>query len=548
MSATRPNILLVLTDEERAPPPYEQAALAEFRRAQLPAHDRLAARSRSLRRHYVGSTACVPSRTTLFTGQYPSLHGAANTDGLAKQASDPGMHFLDPNTVPTMGDWFRAGGYQTHYRGKWHVSHADLLIPGTHERLRTNDGDGLVDPAAVAAYRGADRLDPFGFSGWVGREPHGIEKSDCGFVKDPIYAEQVVALFAELAEARDRGPWLAVASFVNPHDIAFAGRAWDLVVGHPGPDGQVPEIAPAPSQSDSFDGRPSAQREFFERWPVMLYEQATDPEYRRLYHYLIKKVDAAIVRILDALEASGMADDTIVVFTSDHGDLLGSHGGMVQKWHNAFDEALRVPMLVSGPGIDVARGDIDIATSHVDVIPTLLGLAGIDPEAAAAHLGVAHVETQTLPGRDLSALLTGAAAQDVLDAPIYFMTEDEVSRGLRSMGIVTRETFEPVGAPAKVESVIARLATGSGGADELWKLNQYYDRLVDWEEAHGIPQNPFLPAPADPEWELYNLTADPEERTNQAATGATPMSPLRDLLASERDAKRRLPSHRNPVP
>ncbi len=56
------------------------------------------------------ATACTPSRTTLFTGQYASLHGVADTDGLAKQATDPAMHFLDPDTVPTMGDWFRAGG------------------------------------------------------------------------------------------------------------------------------------------------------------------------------------------------------------------------------------------------------------------------------------------------------------------------------------------------------------------------------------------------------------------------------------------------------
>ena len=71
-----------------------------------------------LHRHYAGSTACLPSRATLFTGQYPSLHRVTNTDGLAKQASDPLMTWLDPSTVPTMGDWFRAAGYRTHYRGK----------------------------------------------------------------------------------------------------------------------------------------------------------------------------------------------------------------------------------------------------------------------------------------------------------------------------------------------------------------------------------------------------------------------------------------------
>ncbi|HEU5306145.1 MAG TPA: sulfatase-like hydrolase/transferase, partial [Acidimicrobiia bacterium] len=176
MAASRPNVLFIMTDEERYPPPYETAALAEFRRTQLPARDRLRTRSRELHRHYAGATACTPSRTTLFTGQYSSLHGVADTDGLAKAATDPGMHFLDPDTVPTMGDWFRAAGYRTHYRGKWHISHPDLTIPGTHESLAINDADGVIDPAAVDAYRRANRLDPYGFSGWIGREPHGANK------------------------------------------------------------------------------------------------------------------------------------------------------------------------------------------------------------------------------------------------------------------------------------------------------------------------------------------------------------------------------------
>ncbi len=78
--------------------------------------------------------------------------------------------------------------------------------------------------------------------------------------------------------------------------------------------------------------------------------QPADLAYRKLYYYLHKVVDQAIGRILDALDSSGMADDTIVVFTSDHGDLLGAHGGLQQKWCNAFDEATRVPLLVRGPG------------------------------------------------------------------------------------------------------------------------------------------------------------------------------------------------------
>jgi arylsulfatase A-like enzyme len=529
----RPNVLFIMTDEERYPPPYEQEALAEFRRTQLPARERLRTQSRRLHRHYAGATACVPSRTTLFTGQYASLHGVADTDGLAKQATDPAMHFLDPDTVPTMGDWFRAAGYRTHYRGKWHISHPDLIVPGTHESLRVNDADGVLDPSAVDAYRRADRLDPYGFSGWIGREPHGADKADTGFVRDEVFAREVATLFHSIEVSDDDAPWLAVASFVNPHDIAFTGAAWQVLNFPPIPD-SIPEVPEAPSQSDSFAGRPDCQRQFKEVWPQVLYPQPADGDYRRLYHFLQTLVDAAIMRVLDALETHGFADDTIVVFTSDHGDLLGAHGGLMQKWHNAFDEAVHVPMLISGPGIDTSAPDVEIPTSHIDLLPTLLGLVGADVDAAAEVVSRHHVETQPLVGRDLSDLLAGAQTAEAVDAPVYFMTEDQITMGLRTVNLFSGEPFDPVGEPGKVESVITHLPSGEAGALELWKCNRYYDRLDGSSEV------------AD-QWELHNLTVDPEERANliTEADAAPVLARLRTLLDDTRSSMRRTPQHVN---
>jgi arylsulfatase A-like enzyme len=543
----RPNVLVIMTDEERYPPPYEGAALTEWRRTHLVNRERIRAGGVELHRHYVGSTACVPSRATFFTGQYPSLHGVSQTDGVAKDPDDPAMRWLDPDEVPTLGDWFRAGGYQTHYRGKWHITHADLPMPGTHEGLAASDDDGRLIPDVIDAYRRADRLDPFGFSGWIGREPHGAQKSDSGTVRDPIFAEQVSGLFGDLAAAPRDEPWLAVASFVNPHDIAFAGGFYELLLGFEIAD-DIPDVPEAPSQSDSFAGRPACQELFKELWPKMVAPQPTDQAYRRLYLHLHRLVDQAIGRILDALDASGMADDTVIVFTSDHGDLLGAHGGMQQKWAQAYDEALRVPMVVKGPGVASDARGISIPTSHVDVVPTLLGVAGIDVEAASAAVARTHTEVRPLPGRDLSGLLAGRTAPADAASPIYFMTEDAITSGQSQRNVLTGDPFDALPAPASIESVVASLPTGPGGADELWKLNHYYERLDEWHEAQGLaPRHAAGPA-AEPEWELHNLSADPEERHNVADAAPDARSAMAVLLEQERDAKRLLPALRSGSP
>jgi arylsulfatase A-like enzyme len=544
----QPNILLIMTDEERYPPPYEADSVRTFRNTQLTARESIRSRGIEFHRHYAGSTACTPSRATLFTGQYPSLHGVTSTDGAAKRSSDPGMHWLDPNSVPTLGDWFRAGGYRTHYRGKWHISHADLIIPGTHDGLMASDNNGDPLPDAVAAYRNTDRLDPFGFSGWIGREPHGAAKSDCGTVRDGVFAQQVVELFDDLAAARTEGPWLTVASFVNPHDIAFSGFGWEQILRFGPPDDSVPDVPEPPSQSDPFAGRPACQEAFKGIWPQMIFETATDLGYRRLYYYLHKLVDQAIGRILESLERNGMADDTIVVFTSDHGDLLGAHGGLIQKWCNAFDEATRVPLLIAGPGIAIGGEGVTVPTSHVDLIPTLLGLAGIDVEQAAAGVAARHDEAHPLPGRDLSAIVRDTGDSASIESPIYFMTEDDITRGVTQVNIINGAPFEAVSPPINIESVLATLPTGQSGGRELWKLNHYYERLDDWYANRGIVTNPFMAPAAEPEWELHNLTTDPEERHNRAFDDPAAASSMKAVLEKERDAKRLIPTLRNPNP
>ena len=168
---SRPDLIVILTDEERAAPSYENAELQAWRDEHLPARKWFIDNGVDFRRHYVASTACVPSRPSLLTGQYPDVHGVTQTIGLGKMEDDSRMRWLREGEVPTLGHWFRAGGYDTHYVGKWHITHADLTDPETGGALYTHGNDGTLRPEAVQEYLDADVLDPFGFSDWVGPEP-----------------------------------------------------------------------------------------------------------------------------------------------------------------------------------------------------------------------------------------------------------------------------------------------------------------------------------------------------------------------------------------
>jgi arylsulfatase A-like enzyme len=140
----RRDVVILMTDQERAAPPYESDEIIAWRASALPGRRWFDEHGVSFVYHYTGSLACVPSRPTMFTGHYPDVHGVTQTDGLGKDPDDSGMRWLRPGEVPTLGHWFRAAGFDAHYIGKWHLTHADLrAADGTV--LATNDDDGVVD-------------------------------------------------------------------------------------------------------------------------------------------------------------------------------------------------------------------------------------------------------------------------------------------------------------------------------------------------------------------------------------------------------------------
>ena len=577
-ATTRPDVIVIMTDEERAIPPYESDELLTWRRDTLAGRRWFDDNAVTFARHYTGSLACVPSRPTLFTGQYPDVHGVTQTDGLGKSADDSRLRWLREGEVPTLGNWFRAAGYDTHYDGKWHISHADLIDPETGEPLATNDDDGDIDPAAVQAYLDADPLDPFGFSGWVGPEPHGAPLANAGIRRDPLIAARVVAWLEDRYARRAAGdadalrPFLLVASFVNPHDIVLF-PAW--LRRNPVEPSSLdpPAVPPPPTADEDLSTKPAAQIAYRAAYPtgygppaiVERAYSANAQQYRDLYYRLHAEVDDPIDRVRRAVTG-----EAVLVRTSDHGDLLGAHGGLHQKWFNLYDEATRVPMAIArvGEGATTGRTIDDMCTSHVDLVPTLLAVAGIDQAATATQLAADFSEVHPLPGRSLFGVVDGTDEPDP-NRSVYLMTRDNVLEGDTGLSGAARRLKrttvpEPlrINVPAHVaanfEGVVARVpdADAVGGQGHLWKLVRTFDDPATWTEpgvrhlaADGAGGPQYRTEPLDDQWELYDLTADPIEAANLAPDRSDPsvvFTHLRMVLREQRAAS--VPERNQPWP
>lgn len=534
----RPDIVIVMTDEERAIPPYESGAVLAWRERVLTGRRWFDEHGVSFTRHYTGSLACVPSRPTIFTGQYPDLHGVTQTDGIGKVYNDSRMRWLRRGEVPTLGNWFRAAGYDTHYDGKWHISHADLTDPATDEILATNDDDGRVDPAAVQRYLDADPLAPYGFSGWIGPEPHGAGMANCGLRRDPLIAGRVVAWLEDRYARRRAGdpaalrPFLLVASFVNPHDIVLF-PTWALRSPLKPSPMDPPHVPPAPTAEEDLRTKPAAQIAFREAYysgygPAAAIQQVYDrfaQRYRDLYYRLHAEVDTPIDRVRRAVTDG--SDNAVLVRTSDHGDLLGAHGGLHQKWFNLYDEATRVPFtIVRVGGQPTGPRVVDAPTSHVDLVPTLLGAAGVDVAAVAETLRAEFTEVHPLPGRNLMPVVDGSPAED--DRAVYLMTRDnmlEGDSGASGLGRRLKQTTNPP-APLRIR-IPAHTAANFEGLvlrvdGTLWKLVRSFDDPSTWTEpgvrqlaANGRGGEVYRTTPLDDQWELYDLTTDPIEAENR---------------------------------
>ena len=575
-----------MTDEERAPTPYEGEELKSWRDNSLIGRKWFEENGISFLRHYTGSLACVPSRPTLFTGQYPDLHGVTQTDGLGKAYSDTRMRWLREGEVPTLGHWFRAAGYDTHYDGKWHISHSDLMDPATGFPLATNTDTGEIIQSAVDAYREANPLDAFGFDGWIGPEPHGAPLANSGAIRDDLIADRIVSWLENRYRLRSEGdpeslrPFLLVASFVNPHDIVLF-PAWKRRDISPlkETDSLPPDVPESPTRHEDLATKPAAQIAYKNSYysaygPTRTLKETyeeNEQEYRNLYYHLHLEVDAPIDRVRTAV-TEGNKGDAIIFRTADHGDLLGSHGGLHQKWYNLYDEASRVPFQVAriGKNSTSAREIENAPTSHVDLIPTALALAGLNQAQLSEKLSTEFSEVHPLPGRDLSALIDGMDSPELEGRSAYFMTRDNMLEGdtlasgmARALGMAKKpppplRIQVPAHVACNFEGIVTLVPEeeAEGGQSHLWKIVRAFDDPSTWStpfesQLSASPMrggDSYRTVPIPDQWELYDLTADPIEVNNlqDSVTAQKVFTYMKDALAQE--AERSVPARNNPWP
>jgi arylsulfatase A-like enzyme len=397
-AAGAPNILVIVVDQMRTPV-WPRTVPLEHALANI---ERIRDGGVSFANHYTAANDCSPSRSALLTGLYTHQTGCLITGG---STLDPGF--------PTWGSMLREQGYQTYWYGKWH--------------LTRHDGHWTPGPGLAA-------LERYGFSGGTYPSPDGGPGQ--GGRKDPKIATQFERW---LAASGGDGPWCTTVSFVNPHDIAWWYAYTQRVPGEADPPPVSLGLAPnfeTPQQLIERN-KPSLQRSLQDTAAASFGavpfegERALDVwlPFMDLYAHLHRVIDVEIGRVLDALQRhSSIAENTVVIFTSDHGEYGSSHG-LRGKGASAYDEALRVPLIVNDPRgklVSHAAAERRQLSSSVDVAPLLLTIA-TDSEEWREQKRYSHIAHRL----DLARLLRDPRAPGrdyVMHATDEIVTEFAVER------------------------------------------------------------------------------------------------------------------------
>ncbi len=453
------NMILFLTDQERA----IQHFPPNWQRRNLPGMTRLLRHGVSFERAFTNACMCSPARSTLMSGYFPAQHGVKYT----LEADMPKPQYPDqvelPADLDNLATVMAAAGYNVVYKGKWHCSKPP---PGQDP-----------SPADLAKY---------GFSRWnppdAGANQDVSEAGGGNVNNDGRFMDSVGnvpdgtegALQYLTSTAAQQQPFFMVISLVNPHDVLFypssSFEQADYDDSWLAGDIELPATV-----NEDLSTKPSVQAQFLRIFNLTgkLKTREQKRNYLNYYGNLMRSSDAYLSTVLDTLEKTGLFDDTLVIRTADHGEMGLAHGGLRQKNFNFYEESLRVPLVYSNPKLFPKPRNTDALVSHVDFLPTLASLAAAPESARADWEGV-----------DYSSLVLRPKSKRKPQKYVVF-TYDDYQSGQKSPPYP-----KP---PNHIVSIRER----------RWKLAKYYD--VD----HTVK----------PQWEMYDLQRDPNERRNIAAPG-----------------------------
>lgn len=342
MTQPRPNFLFIMTDTQGA----NVLGCDSGQAMRTPNLDRLAGAGIRFDRGYTTCPVCSPARAGIFSGLYPSKAGPF-TNNLS--LNDNRRH---------MGQYFRQDGYQTAYVGKWHLDGHDYFDTGVCP-------DGWDDKYWYDGRRYLGDLDDHEVTLW--REKlksiEALREHDIG--PEFTWAHKVSDRAINFLKERDASkPFLLVASYDEPHgpctcppEYAEQFAEFDFELG--------------PGALDDLDDKPQHHRD----WAGGRNKNTSTKMRRPLYFGCNSYVDWEIGRLIDALDAQ-CPENTVVIFTSDHGDMLGAHG-MHSKGPAMYDEITRIPFIIRNPRLH-QPGKVDrTPVSHIDLLPTMLDMAGI---------------------------------------------------------------------------------------------------------------------------------------------------------------------------
>ncbi len=319
----RPNIVLIMTDQHQA----QALSIAGNLDVKTPNLDKLAKTGIRFPNTYVTFPLCVPSRSSVFTGKLPHVLGVnSNVHGENVISEDEKNNSL--------GNKLKEAGYDCSYGGKWHAHEAE--IP-----------NGL----------GFDKIAGFG---------------------DIPLAEKSIDYLKSRKDKKQ--PFFLVASFDNPHNICEYARNQPLPYGNipQVPLDKTPELPVNFERSNTFPEALEIEQTANKRvYPTQNYTHEDWRNYRYTYYQLVEKVDKEIGKIIDAIDDFGLRENTLIIFTSDHGDGNAAHG-----WNQKtalFQESIKVPFIVSYKTKNVSKGktNTSLISNGLDLYPTILDFADI---------------------------------------------------------------------------------------------------------------------------------------------------------------------------